>query len=58
MYDVDLLRKIYEYIAVQTEEAKANALCDLAHAVLWEDEEEIRLRLEFLEEKYGLIVSS
>lgn len=53
MYDVDLLRKLYQHIAVETNPAKADALYDLAHAVLWENEEEIGLRLQVFKDKYG-----
>jgi hypothetical protein len=52
VYDVDLLRKLYQHIAVETNTVKADELCDLAHAVIWENEEEIRLRLQVFKEKY------
>jgi len=57
MYDLNVVRQICRDINREADPVKTGRLIALLHAVLREDREEVRLRMNFLARKYGLIES-
>lgn len=56
VYNVAVVRQLCADISAETDPAKAAALADLLHAVLREDQEEIRFRMAYLARKYASVI--
>lgn len=54
MYDVNFARKLCQRIGVEQESEKVRDMLGLLVAVAHENEEEVWLRMTFLESKYGI----
>jgi hypothetical protein len=52
VYNIAVVRQLCADIATQEDPVKAEELIDLLHAVVQEDQEEIRIRMAFLAKKY------
>jgi hypothetical protein len=52
VYNIALVRQLCADIAAEKDPARVSELADLLHAVVKEDQEEIRLRMAFLAKKY------
>jgi len=55
VYNTDLVRQLCVDIAAEEDSQKVQDLLSLLHAVLKEDQEEIRIRMAFLAKKYGMV---
>ena len=53
MFDPDLVRKLCQEVVRETDPEKTADLLTLLHAVIKDDQEEVRLRAMFLIRKYG-----
>lgn len=53
VYDFDLIRRLCTEISAEKDEARAHDLISLLQAVIREDMDEIRMRMEFLKLKYA-----
>ena len=53
MFDADLVRNLCKDIVDETDPDKTADLLSLLHAVIKDDQEEVRLRALFLIRKYG-----
>jgi hypothetical protein len=53
VFDPDLVRKLCREILQESDPEKTSVLLDLLHAVIKDDQEEVRLRATFLAKKYG-----
>ena len=53
MFDADLVRNLCKEIVDETDPDKSAELLCLLHAVIRDDQEEVRLRALFLIKKYG-----
>jgi hypothetical protein len=53
VFDPDLVRKLCREIVQESEPEKITDLLSLLHAVIKDDQEEVRLRASFLGRKYG-----
>jgi hypothetical protein len=52
VYNLALVRQLCADIAAEQDPARVTELADLLHAVVKEDQEEIRVRMAFLARKY------
>ena len=52
MYNLALVRQLCADISAEQDPARVTELADLLHAVVKEDQEEIRVRMAFLARKY------
>jgi len=57
MYNVDLVRQLCREISNEEDPPKYAKLLSLLQAVIQEDQEEIRIRLAFLAQKYPVLCS-
>jgi len=55
VYNTDLVRRLCADIAAEEDSQRVQDLLSLLHAVLKEDQEEIRIRMAFLAKKYGMV---
>jgi hypothetical protein len=53
LFDADLVRNLCKEIVDETDPDKSADLLSLLHAVIKDDQEEVRLRALFLVKKYG-----
>jgi hypothetical protein len=53
VFDPDLVRKLCQEVVRETDSEKTSDLLSLLHAVIKDDQEEVRLRAHFLIRKYG-----
>lgn len=53
MFDPELVRKLCQEVVRETDPEKTSDLLTLLHAVIKDDQEEVRLRAIFLFRKYG-----
>ncbi len=53
MFDPELVRKLCQEVVRETDSEKTADLLSLLHAVIKDDQEEVRLRAHFLIKKYG-----
>jgi hypothetical protein len=58
MYDIGLIRRFCEIILDEPDEEKQQDLLDLLSAIVRENDEEIALRLKFLEKKYAFALEA
>ena len=59
MYDTDLVRQLCREIAEEQDPKKTGELVSLLHAMIKDDQDEVRTRLSFLAQRYAnLIVES
>lgn len=56
MYNVALVRQLCADIAAEKDPARVTELADLLHAVVKEDQEEIRIRMSFLLKRYANVI--
>ena len=56
MYNTDLVRQICADIAAEKDSERVQELLSLLHAVLKDDQEEIRIRIAFLAKKYPIAI--
>jgi hypothetical protein len=57
VYNVNVVRQICSQISSEADPQKVQELVSLLHAVLKENQEEIRMRMAFLAKKYPTVVS-
>jgi len=57
VYDADLVRTLCRGISDEKDPVKAEELISLLRAVIREDQEEIRIRMQFLAKKYTSAIS-
>ena len=57
MYDINLIRKLCADIQIEPDPVKVEDLLALLHAVIKDEQEEIRVRTAFLTSKYAAAVS-
>jgi hypothetical protein len=53
LFDADLVRRLCKEIVAETDPDKTADLLSLLHAVIKDDQEDVRLRALFLVKKYG-----
>jgi hypothetical protein len=59
VYDTDLVRQLCREIAEEQDPKKTGELVSLLHAMIKDDQDEVRTRLSFLAQRYAnLIVES
>lgn len=58
IYDVDLVRKLCLEISASTDPQRIDDLLGLIQAIISDDHDELRLRLNFLREKYAAALDS
>jgi hypothetical protein len=58
MYDTELVRSISRQICEETDPDKTDELLQLLKAVIHNDFEEVRTRMEFLHQKYALMTGN
>lgn len=56
MYNVAVVRQLCTDIAAEKDPLKVEELLNLLHAVLKEDQEEIRMRMALLAKKYADVI--
>ena len=56
MYNTDLVRQICADITAEKDSERVQDLLSLLHAVLNDDQEEIRIRIAFLAKKYAITI--
>ena len=57
MYNTDLVRKLCGDLLSEKDPHKAEELISLLHAIIKDDQEEIRLRMAFLAKRYADVIS-
>jgi hypothetical protein len=56
VYNVALVRQLCADIAAEKDPTRVTELADLLHAVVKEDQEEIRIRMSFLLKRYANVM--
>ena len=56
MYDTNLIRRLCAQIRAEQDPERTQDLIDLLRAVIQDDQEEIRVRLAFLNSKYAAVI--
>jgi hypothetical protein len=54
VYNTDLVRRICHEIVNEKDSEKSKDLVSLLHAVIKDDQDDIRIRMAFLAKKYGI----
>ena len=57
MFDVQLVRTLCQEITEEQDPRRVEELLQLLQAVIKDDQEEVRLRMSFLNRKYAAVVS-
>jgi len=57
VYNVNIVRQLCAEIAREKDSQKVQELLSLLHAIIREDQEEIRIRMAFLAKKYRSVVA-
>jgi hypothetical protein len=58
LYDIDLMRSLYGDIAHEKDPKKTEELQALPHAIIKDDQEEVRIRVKFLARRYADFLTS
>jgi hypothetical protein len=53
LYDTDLVRRLCREIAAEQDPQKTDELVSLLHAMIKDDQDEVRTRLSFLAQRYA-----
>ena len=56
MYDTDLVRRLCGEIAAEQDPQKTGELVSLLHAMIKDDQDEVRTRLSFLAQRYANLI--
>jgi hypothetical protein len=56
MYDTDLVRRLCREIAAEQDPKRTGELVSLLHAMIKDDQDEVRVRLSFLAQRYANLI--
>jgi len=57
MYDTDFVRRLCREIGAEQDPRKVDDLISLLHAIVKDDQDEVRTRLSFLAKRYADLIS-